>query len=191
MKKSKLFIVGLVLSIIGALSGIGVVINGTFNTIAGCLIFLVAGVILIVVDTLKNNHSVNKEQDSVQNTQEISRVNQKPEAGKSHVKVFKVAGVTFEDRQKHLKKLLADKLSGKRLDVSLNEYDYQGHKAINVVVNGKEIGNLHTDDTNLIFEDTSRVAGIKDLYINDFEDENGKTIYYAKIKLIFKNKQQK
>lgn len=191
MKKSKLFIVGLVLSIIGALGCIGVVINGTFNTIAGCLIFLVAGVILIVVDALKNKHTVNKEQDSTQNTKTVSQVNQKPEVGKSHVKVFKVAGVTFEDRQDNLKKLLADKLSGKRLDVSLSEYDYQGHKAINIVVNGKEIGNLHTDDTNLIFEDTSRVVGIKDLYINDFEDENGKTIYYAKIKLIFKNKQQK
>lgn len=191
MKKSKLFIVGLVLSIIGALGCIGIVINGTFNTIAGCLIFLIAGVLLIVLDTLKNKHSVNKEQDRVQHSQEASQVNQKPEAGKSHVKVFKVAGVTFENRQDHLKKLLADKLSGKHLDISLNEYDYQGHKAISVVVNGKEIGNLHTDDTNLIFEDTSRVVGIKDLYINDFEDENGKTIYYAKIKLIFKNKQQK
>ncbi len=118
-------------------------------------------------------------------------VNMQPETGKTHTKAFKVAGVTYGDRQKYLKKLLSDKLSGKVINVGVCEYDFNGHKALKVIANGKEIGSLHTDDTNMIFEDTSRVVGVKDLYINSFEDENGKTVYYAKLKLILKNKTQK
>lgn len=118
-------------------------------------------------------------------------VNMQPEKGKIHTKAFKVAGVTYGDRQKYLKQLLSDKLNGKVINVGISEYDFNGHKALKVIANGKEIGSLHTDDTNMIFEDTSRVVGVKDLYINSFEDENGKTVYYAKLKLILKNKTQK
>ena len=58
------------------------------------------------------------------------KANMKPETGKSHTKVCKVAGVTFNGRQKILKKLKADKSAGKTLNVSMQEYDYQGNPAI-------------------------------------------------------------
>lgn len=118
-------------------------------------------------------------------------INMQSEKGEIHTKSFKVAGVTYGDRQKYLKQLLSDKLNGKIINVGVCEYDFNGHKALKVIANGKEIGSLHTDDTNMIFEDTSRVVGVKDLYINSFEDENDKTVYYAKLKLILKNKNQK
>lgn len=124
------------------------------------------------------------------------QVNAKPEVGKSHTKVCKVAGVTFNGRQQILKKLKADKGSGKKLNVNLEEYNYQGNPAIRVIVNGKDVGNLHTDDVAFVKANQDRILGIKDFTIGEFFDEhenkNGDTTftskYSAKVKLIVANK---
>lgn len=118
----------------------------------------------------------------------VQPVNAQPETVKSHTKVFKVAGVTFENRQKYLKMLMDLKLKGGRLDIALSQYDFKGEPAIDIVVNGLNIGNFHTEDKAFVLENQERVFGIKDLYINSFINENNKTVYYAKIKLIVANK---
>ena len=113
------------------------------------------------------------------------QTNAKPETGKSPSKKMKVAGVTFGNRQECLKKLRADKQAGKIIDVSMQEYSYQGEPAIKIIANGMEIGNLHTEDCDFVKNNQSRILGIKDLYIGYAEDIK---IYYAKITLIIQNK---
>jgi hypothetical protein len=103
-----------------------------------------------------------------------------PETGKSHIKVFKVAGVTFKGRQKLLKQLKGDKKAGKVLNVQLEEYDYKGEPAIKVLVNGLDVGNLHVNQ--------ERILGINDFTIGEHYDENEKTSYNAKVKLLIANK---
>lgn len=78
------------------------------------------------------------------------QANMKPETGKSHTKVCKVAGVTFGNRQECLKRLRTDKQAGKVINVSMQEYSYQGEPAIKIIANGMEIGNLHTEDCDFI-----------------------------------------
>lgn len=124
------------------------------------------------------------------------QANMKPETGKSHTKVCKVAGVTFNGRQKILKKLKADKSAGKTLNVSMQEYDYQGNPAIRILVNGMDVGNLHTEDVTFVKENQERILGIKDFTIGEHYDESEnedgdttyKTQYNAKIKMLIANK---
>lgn len=113
------------------------------------------------------------------------QVNVKSETGKSHSKKMKVAGVTFGNRQECLKRLRADKQAGKVVNVSMQEYSYQGEPAIKIIANGMEIGNLHTEDCDFVKNNQSRILGIKDLYIGYAEDIK---TYYAKITLIIQNK---
>lgn len=111
---------------------------------------------------------------------EVKTPTVQPEAGKSHTKVFKVAGVTFKGRQKLLKQLKGDKKAGKVLNVQLEEYDYKGEPAIKVLVNGLDVGNLHVNQ--------ERILGINDFTIGEHYDENEKTSYNAKVKLLIANK---
>lgn len=111
-----------------------------------------------------------------------------PEIGKSHTKVCKVAGVTFDDRQKHLKKLKADKKSGKAINVKMEEYDFKGEPAIRIIANGYDVGNLHREDVAFVKSNQERILGINDFTIGEHYDENEKISYNAKVKLIIANK---
>lgn len=111
-----------------------------------------------------------------------------PESGKSHIKVFKVAGVTFQGRQKLLKQLKTDKKAGKVLNVQLQEYDYKGEPAIKVLVNGLDVGNLHIEDVAFVKENQERILGINDFTIGEHYDENDKVSYNAKVKMLIANK---
>lgn len=119
-----------------------------------------------------------------------------PKTGKSHTKVFKVAGVTFQGRQKLLKQLKTAKGAGKVLNVQLEEYDYEGEPAIKVLVNGLDVGNLHVEDVAFVKANQDRILGIKDFTIGEHYDEHDnedgdttyKTQYNAKIKMLIANK---
>lgn len=116
------------------------------------------------------------------------QANMKPETGKSHTKVCKVAGVTFDDRQKYLKKLKADKKSGKAINVKMEEYDFKGEPAIRILANGYDVGNLHREDVAFVKSNQERILGINDFTIGEYYDENEKISYNAKVKLIIANK---
>lgn len=128
--------------------------------------------------------------------QEIKTPAMQPEAGKSHMKVFKVAGVTFQGRQKLLKQLKVDKKAGKVLNVQLEEYNYKGEPAIKVLVNGLDVGNLHVEDVAFVKENQDRILGIKDFTIGEHYDEHENkdgdtkytTKYNAKVKMLIANK---
>lgn len=116
------------------------------------------------------------------------QANMKPETGKSHTKVCKVAGVTFDDRQKYLKKLKADKKSGKAINVKMEEYDFKGEPAIRIIANGYDVGNLHREDVAFVKSNQERILGINDFTVGEHYDENEKISYNAKVKLIIANK---
>lgn len=116
------------------------------------------------------------------------QANMKPETGKSHTKVCKVAGVTFDDRQKYLKKLKADKKSGKAINVKMEEYDFKGEPAIRILANGYDVGNLHREDVAFVKSNQERILGINDFTVGEHYDENEKISYNAKVKLIIANK---
>ncbi len=111
-----------------------------------------------------------------------------PQKGVSHVETFKVAGVTFNNRQKNLKKILEQKQSGKAINVGIEQYDYKGEPAISVTANGLDIGNLHKKDADYVLANKDRIIGFTDLFIDKFENEESKTIYYARVELLVKNK---
>ena len=174
MKKSKKFIAGVVLSVIGVIGAISAFAQGVIPTGFVCLLILVTGIALIVLDKKKKPQQETAMIDTAKGT---------------HSKIFKVAGVTFDNRQKHLAKLMQDKLAGKVINVELQEYVYKNQPAIKVIANGLEIGSLHTEDVAFIKENQDRVKAIKDLYISSFVDEKTKEkIYYAKLTLTIENK---
>ena len=98
MKKSKKFIAGVVLSVIGVIGAISAFAHGVIPTGFVCLLILVTGIVLIVLDKKKKPQQETAMIDTAKGT---------------HSKIFKVAGVTFDNRQKHLAKLMQDKLAGK------------------------------------------------------------------------------
>lgn len=118
--------------------------------------------------------------------------NLKPEVGKTHTKVFKVAGVTYGNRQQNLKKIYDIKSKGGRLDISMEQYEYDGDSAVKVTVNGLDIGNLHIEDKDFVLNNQDKIVGFQGLSVNYFEAEDTKkNIYYARIKVLVKNKTQK
>lgn len=100
-------------------------------------------------------------------------------------KIFKVAGVTFSNedgksRQAILKRLAKD---DDYSDFELSKYKFNGETAIAVMVDGNCIGNIRRSDIrevlNLLNENHYYYVDIE-----DFEDEDGVTIYRADV--IFK-----
>lgn len=116
------------------------------------------------------------------------KTNLTPQKGVSHVESFKVAGVTFNDRQRNLKKILEQKQKGKAINIGIEQYDYKGEPAISVTANGLDIGSLQKKDADYVLANRERIIGFTDLYIDSFKNEENKLIYYARVELLVKNK---
>lgn len=119
---------------------------------------------------------------------EVNKNDNQLEEKKTHARIFKLAGVTFNNRQSNLKKLKTQRDKGKVLNVALEQYDYEGSPAIKITVNGLDVGNLHKKDCDFVLKNQEYVKGINDFYIGTFEDEKNKTVYYGKVKILFYNK---
>ncbi len=182
MNKSKKFIVGIILSVLGIVGAIAAFAQGIVSTGFACLLFLVAGVVLFILDKKlpRKENGAPIQSNAGQN---------QPATKGTHSKKFKIAGVTYDNRQEHLAKLMQQKLSGQVINVELHEYEYENQPAIKVIANGLDIGSLHSEDALFIKENQGRVKAIKDLYISSFDDEKTKeTIYYARLTLTIENK---
>ena len=181
MNKSKKFIVGIVLLILGIVGAVAAFAQGVVSTGFACLLFLAAGIVLIILDkklpTKENSAAI--QSNTSQNTLTTKG---------THSQKFKIAGVTYDNRQEHLAKLMQQKLSGQVINVELQEYEYEKQPAIKVIANGLDIGSLHSEAL-FIKENQNRVKAIKDLYISSFEDEKAtEKIYYARLTLTIENK---
>ena len=77
---------------------------------------------------------------------------------------------------------------GGRFSISLNKFLFNSEIAVAIIVNGFNIGVFNKNDLSFILENEDRICGFKDIYIGKVVNDNGKTIYYAEIKLVLINK---
>lgn len=114
----------------------------------------------------------------------------KSETGLTNIRVFKLAGVTFDNRQHNLQLIEQCQNHGGQIKIALNKYIYDGDYAVAVTANGFELGNIKTENLDFVLNNLYRIRGYKKLYINNFTNENGSIVWYAEIKLVLVNKKE-
>ena len=106
--------------------------------------------------------------------------------------IIKVAGVTFKNgrksRQTILRKIkFKDEPFDKRLDIKLEQYDFEGRPAIGIYVNGEMIGNVPKDKTQFFIDNADRMIGISGMEIVGGGTVNGEKLSYGvRIKITMK-----
>lgn len=98
---------------------------------------------------------------------------------------FPVRGVTFSNkngtsRQAALKSAYKAEQIGEDLDLSFEEYEYQGEPAVAVYVNERGVGTVPAEDVDAVLEVFDRITNAQ-IYVEPFEDEDGDTIYRADV----------
>lgn len=110
---------------------------------------------------------------------------------------IKVAGVTFKNpdgtsRQKILREIYQKKPPfDKKLDIEIEEFEYEGAPAYYVKVNGMCIGTVASDMAAFISSNKSRLLGISDFHVDYFTDEESEKptrVYYARAKILVRSK---
>ena len=114
----------------------------------------------------------------------------KSETGLTNIRVFKLAGVTFDNRQHNLQLIEQCQNHGGQIKIALNKYIYDGDYAVAVTANGLELGNIKAENLDFVLNNLYRICGYKKLYINNFTNENGSIVWYADIKLVLVNKKE-
>lgn len=89
---------------------------------------------------------------------------------KSKEFTFNVAGVTFKNGRKSRQTILRqikykDYPFNQKLDVKLEQYDFEGRPAISVTVNGEMIGNVPKEHTEFFIQNADKMLGVKNLVI--------------------------
>lgn len=100
---------------------------------------------------------------------------------------YKVAGVTFKNadgtlRQEILNAIVNHEPPYEECRVSLDEYDYEGERALAVKVNGDQIGNIARKNLEEVFRDLDSAEEIE---LKVYGGDNGK-YYGASITLVAK-----
>ncbi|NMA07296.1 MAG: hypothetical protein GX928_06280 [Ruminococcaceae bacterium] len=98
---------------------------------------------------------------------------------------FPVRGVTFTNkngtsRQAALKSAYKAEQIGEDLDLSFEEFEYQGQPAVAVLVNERGVGNVPAEDVDAVLEVLDRITNAQ-IYVEPFEDDDGDTIYRADV----------
>jgi hypothetical protein len=107
---------------------------------------------------------------------------------------FKIAGVTFGDRQDNLSIIMFTQTVNKPVNIYLQEYKYKGEPAIMIYANNLELGNIPSDKVSFLLENKDRLRDVYKLFIDSFYDdkdldefempkENAVEKYYAKIEI--------
>jgi hypothetical protein len=93
---------------------------------------------------------------------------------------IKVAGVTFKNdkgvtRQTLLKKIKEHSAPfDKYLEISLNQYDFEGELAYSVCVNDRQIGNVPKSQVQYLYDNIERFVAITGINVyGGYRDENG------------------
>lgn len=132
----------------------------------------------------------------------------KHEAGVSQIKRFKIAGVTYGNRQNALGKLYAKQSKGKQIAITLDFTSYENEPAIQVFADKVDIGFIAKTDVAKLYDNQVNILGIESFRISlneDYvstsdgeikEDKNGNPIvksrvYSAKMSIVIRNKTAK
>lgn len=106
-------------------------------------------------------------------------------------KVIRVAGVTHKNDDGVSRQKILEDIKKRRppfngsLSIGLKKYHYEGQPAFYITVNDVVIGSTHTEITEYILKNKSRIVSIGNLYVGgNFTDDDGDYIpYYARCKL--------
>ncbi len=196
MKRSKKFVVGIVLIIVGMLGFISAFgyDHDKVKIIVGSIIFVAVGIALISIAKEKIYSTEQPEQqiqqdiksyiDSLPNCICTNLPFDAPKQGESvYPRIFKVAGVTFNNRQEYLKTVLEMQNRGESIVILLEQYDYNGENAIRIVVNDMDIGNIPRKNVKYLIDNKEYLRNIFKLYVGTINDDNGTTRYYAQVKI--------
>lgn len=157
MKKSKMFIIGVVLCVIGVVGVFGL-FSETQDKAAlafGSVLFAAVGVVLIVID---------KKQPKPQEPADIHA--QAEEAKKNHdYYSFRVAGVTFNNGRKTRQALLrkikyGDEPFDNFVDWELKKYDFEGSEAVGVYANDEQVGNVPKENLSFVLDNWDRIVSV-------------------------------
>lgn len=176
MKKSKKFIVGIVLAVAGALGFIGSRGNGAVMFGSGILI--VVGILLIYY----GKKSISKSID-------IQGLNRSDNVQASNLRFtkyeFKLVGVTFRNNKGKSRQALLRKLNfhdepfvGK-VNFSLEKYKYNNEVAVRILANGEDIGNVPRDNLNYIIDNYDNIFDVQVLVVGGGENIDGEKINYG------------
>ena len=199
MSKKAIKVISFIAVIFGTVYGVKSLLSLDIGgLLVGAVIFLISLVIFALATSSTNaeekiqkkgsNELNNDTPKKYLSTKNLSLV--KSETGLTNIRVFKLAGVTFDNRQHNLQLIEQCQNHGGQIKIALNKYIYDGDYAVAVTANGLELGNIKAENLDFVLNNLYRICGYKKLYINNFTNENGSIVWYAEIKLVLVNKKE-
>lgn len=201
MSKKAIKVISFIAVIFGTVYGVKSLLSLDIGgLLVGAVIFLISLVIFSFALATSSTNAEEKIQKKGSNelnndtpkkylsTKNLSLV--KSETGLTNIRVFKLAGVTFDNRQHNLQLIEQCQNHGGQIKIALNKYIYDGDYAVAVTANGLELGNIKAENLDFVLNNLYRICGYKKLYINNFTNENGSIVWYAEIKLVLVNKKE-
>ncbi len=201
MSKKAIKVISFIAVIFGTVYGVKSLLSLDIGgLLVGAVIFLISLVIFSFALATSSTNAEEKIQKKGSNelnndtpkkylsTKNLSLV--KSETGLTNIRVFKLAGVTFDNRQHNLQLIEQCQNHGGQIKIALNKYIYDGDYAVAVTANGLELGNIKAENLDFALNNLYRICGYKKLYINNFTNENGNIVWYAEIKLVLVNKKE-
>lgn len=201
MSKKAIKVISFIAVIFGTVYGVKSLLSLDIGgLLVGAVIFLISLVIFSFALATSSTNAEEKIQKKGSNelnndtpkkylsTKNLSLV--KSETGLTNIRVFKLAGVTFDNRQHNLQLIEQCQNHGGQIKIALNKYIYDGDYVVAVTANGLELGNINAENLDFVLNNLYRICGYKKLYINNFTNENGSIVWYAEIKLVLVNKKE-
>ena len=176
-KKSKKFITGLILCIVGVIGLFGL-LSDTNNKAAlafGSVALIAVGGILLFLG-----------RKPVVVAEKSADIHKKAEAAKQNNDYFKfrVAGVTFSNghktRQAILRKIKWGDEPFDFVEWTIEKYDYNGEPAIGVYANGEQVGNVPKEQLAFVLDNWDRIRSVyhTDIY-GGGTDDNGQPLNFG------------
>ena len=202
-KKSKQFIVGIVLCAIGVfgLFGLFVEQEDKASLAFGSLVFIAAGAIVLFLDYRRSAKAAaaSAEEERIKS----ERIKQEEEAKAEKIRqeaaekaareeamrkneyyTFRVKGVTFSNgrktRQAILRKIYFHDEPFEWVDWTLEQYDFEGSPAIGVYANGEQVGNVPKEKVPVLLERWDEIRSVYHAEVDGGgKDDFGKPINYG------------
>lgn len=202
MTKKAVGVISFIIAILGASFGVKSLLSlDIAGVLIGVVIFLVCIVIFAFASAMSQTSVTNEATNQTDNNLTVDTPPKKysstknlpldkSETGLTNARTFKLAGVTFENRPHNLQVIKQCQNRGEQIKIALNKYIYDGKYAIVVTANGLELGNIKSENLDFVLDNLYRICGYEKLYINNFTNENGNTVWYAEIKLVLVNKKE-
>lgn len=176
-KKSKKFIIGLILCIVGAIGLFGLLsdTNDKAALAFGSVALIAVGGVLLFLG-----------RKPVVVAEKSADIHKKAEAAKQNNDYFKfrVAGVTFSNGRKTRQAILRKIKWGDEpfdfVEWTIEKYDYNGEPAIGVYANGEQVGNVPKEQLAFVLNNWDRIRSVyhTDIY-GGGTDDNGQPLNFG------------